>query len=93
MDLLCFISELLSVIGLALEAEEKRRTGWKPTSHLQAFLEPQDTWLLAGVLIALLVCCREPVSDAELRAVALLRALSFYAYRPERAFAGKVRAL
>ncbi|GAQ90107.1 hypothetical protein KFL_006010030 [Klebsormidium nitens] len=33
---------------------------------------------------------REPVSDAELRAVALLRALSFYAYRPERAFAGKL---
>jgi hypothetical protein len=33
---------------------------------------------------------REPTTDAELNAIAVLRALSFYAYGPERAFAGKV---
>jgi len=35
--------------------------------------------------------CREAHDDGELDAAAYLRAVSFYAYPPERAFAGKVR--
>ncbi len=36
--------------------------------------------------------CREAQTDAELQAIGWLRARSFYAYPPERAFAGQVSA-
>lgn len=36
--------------------------------------------------------CREAQSDAELQSIGWLRARSFYAYPPERAFAGQVSA-
>ena len=35
--------------------------------------------------------CREAETDAEFKAISWLRAKSFYAYPPERAFAGQVR--
>lgn len=38
----------------------------------------------------MLLQCREAETDAELKAIGWLRAQSFYAYPPERAFAGEV---
>ena len=40
---------------------------------------------------SLSVCCRAAERDCELQALAALRAQAFYAYPPERAFAGRVR--
>ena len=37
------------------------------------------------------VSCRAAERDCELQALAALRAQAFYAYPPERAFAGRVR--
>lgn len=37
-----------------------------------------------------MILTREAVTDEEFQAAAALRAVSFYAYPPERAFAGKV---
>ena len=53
--------------------------------------DPPTVCLLLHLLLYHLVMLRETRTDHELQAVGWLRARSFYAYPPERAFAGQVR--